>query len=100
MVKLYALFLKAEPPEELVQHVETVLVPLLKQVQDLRHLAVTRIDGAPLGEAKYSLVIELDFESRKAMDAALASKEGKAVARDLLKFAGDRVTLMIGESLV
>ena len=100
MVKLYALFLKPEPPEDFVQHVETVLAPLLKQVQDLRHLAVTRIDGAPLGEAKYSLVIELGFESRKAMDSALASKEGKAVARDLLKYAGDRVTLMIGESLI
>jgi uncharacterized protein (TIGR02118 family) len=100
MVKLFALFLKLEPPEDFTQHVETVLLPLLKQVQDLRHLAVTRIDGAPLGEAKYSLVVELGFENRKAMDAALASKEGKAVARDILKFAGDRVTLMIGDSLV
>jgi len=100
MVRLYALFLKPEPPEDFAQHVETVLVPLLKQVQDIRHLAVTRIDGAPLGEAKYSLVVELGFESRKKMDAALASKEGKAVARDLLKFAGDRVTLMIGDALV
>ena len=100
MVKLYALFLKPESPDDFTRHVETVLVPLLKQVEDLRHLAVTRIDGAPLGEAKYSLVVELGFESRKAMDAALASKEGKAVARDLLKSAGDRVTLMIGDALL
>jgi len=52
MVKLYALFLKSESPEDVTQHVETVLVPLLKQVRDFHHLAVTRIDGAPVGDGR------------------------------------------------
>jgi hypothetical protein len=43
-------------------------------------------------------MVELLFATRDAADAALASREGKAVARDLLAFAGPHVTLFQGET--
>ena len=38
-----------------------------------------------------------EFDSRDAMDAALASPEGKAVAKDIMSFAADLITVFHGE---
>ncbi|MDL1893831.1 EthD family reductase, partial [Sphingobacteriales bacterium CHB3] len=46
---------------------------------------------------KFHLMCEMYFDNKEAMDAALVSKEGKAVARDLMSFAADIVIVFIGE---
>jgi uncharacterized protein (TIGR02118 family) len=40
---------------------------------------------------------ELYFDDRDAMDAALASPEGRAIAHDLISFAADLVSAFHGE---
>jgi uncharacterized protein (TIGR02118 family) len=98
MTKLVALYRKRDDMVEFDKHYESIHTPLVKKYPGLRKLEITRITGAPIGESKYHLMAEMYFENREAMEAALASKEGKAVARDLMGFAADIVTVFMGES--
>lgn len=97
MIKLIALYRKSPEPAEFEQHFDKVHTPLLRKFPGLRKLEITRITGAPIGEAKFHVMAELYFDNRDAMDAALASSEGKAVAKDILSFAADLITVFHGE---
>lgn len=97
MTKLIALYKRPANVEEFDKHYAEIHTPLVKQYPGLRKLEITKITGAPIGEAKFHLMCEMYFDSKDAMDAALASKEGKAVARDLMSFAADIVVVFIGE---
>ncbi|MEW6509967.1 MAG: EthD family reductase [Bacteroidota bacterium] len=97
MVKLIALYRKPGDPAEFDNHYFGVHLPLVQKYPGLRKVEVTRVTGAPIGEAKYHLVAEMYFDSKDAMDAALASAEGKAVTRDILSFAADVITVFHGE---
>jgi len=100
MITLYALFRKPEDQEAFDTHFNESLVPLLKNVPGLKGFQVTRITGAALGESKYHVVAQLLFENRRAMDEALAAKEGKAVVRDIMSFAADLITVFFGEQTI
>ncbi|RPH34444.1 EthD family reductase [bacterium] len=97
MVKLVALYKKPAETEEFDKHYDTVHIPLVRKYPGLRKLEVTRITGAPIGETKFHVMAEMYFDSKGALDAALTSQEGKAIARDLLSFAAPLVTVFIGE---
>ena len=97
MTKLIALYKRPSNVEEFDKHYTEVHTPLVKQYPGLRKLEITKVTGAPIGEAKFHLMCEMSFENKDTMDAALASKEGKAVARDLMSFAADIVIVFIGE---
>jgi len=97
MIKLIALFRKREDMAEFDTHYANVHTPLVQKYPGLRKLEITRITGAPIGETKFHLMAEMYFDTKEAMDAALASPEGKAVARDLMNFAADIVTVFFGE---
>jgi uncharacterized protein (TIGR02118 family) len=43
------------------------------------------------------VMAEMYFDSKDAMETALASKEEKAVARDLMGFAANIVTIFYGD---
>ena len=97
MTKLVALYRKAADPAEFDKHYFDIHTPLVKKYPGLRKLEITHVTGAPIGETKFHLMCEMYFDTKDAMDAALASPEGKAVARDLMSFAADVVTVFIGE---
>jgi uncharacterized protein (TIGR02118 family) len=97
MTKLIALFRRPEDEEDFDRHYFETHIPLVKKFPGLRKLEVTRVTGAPIGEAKFHLVAEMFFDDKDAMDASLASPEGKAVARDILSFAADVITVFHGE---
>jgi uncharacterized protein (TIGR02118 family) len=99
MINLYALFRKPDDPESFDTRFNTTLVPLLHKVPGLRGLQLTRINGAAMGESPYHIVAQLSFDNRRAMDEALASKEGKSVVRDIMSFAADLVTVFFGEQI-
>ncbi|MBI4534859.1 MAG: EthD family reductase [Ignavibacteriae bacterium] len=98
MTKLIALYRKSSDPAAFDKHYNTVHTPLVKRYPGLRKLEITRITGAPIGETKFHLMAEMYFDSKDAMDAALASPEGRAVAKDLMSFAADVVTVFFGET--
>ncbi len=97
MTKLIALYRKPADPAEFDKHYFEIHTPLVKKYPGLRKLEITKVTGAPIGEAKFHILCEMSFDSKNAMDAALSSSEGKAVARDLMSFAADVVTVFIGE---
>lgn len=97
MVKLVALFRKSESMGEFDSTFRGKIVPLLRQVPGLQRIEVTKITGAAYGESKYHVMAELYFADRPALDAAMASREGKAVARELLQFAAEVSSLFHGE---
>jgi len=98
MIKLVALFKKPPDPEVFDQHFQNVHLPLVRNVPGLRKLEILRVKGAPIGESPYHVMAELTFDSRDAMDAAFATPEGRAVARDLVGFAAKVVTVFHGEA--
>jgi len=98
MIKLIALFRNPPDAAEFDRHYFEVHIPLVRKFPGLKKLEVTRVTGAPIGEAKFHLMAEMYFETRDAMDAALASGEGKAVARDIMSFAAEVITVFHGET--
>jgi uncharacterized protein (TIGR02118 family) len=98
MTKLIALYRKPADPVEFDKHYFEVHTPLVKKYPGLRKLEITRVTGAPIGETKFHILCEMYFDNKDAMDAALSSTEGKAVARDLMSFAAEYVTVFVGES--
>ena len=97
MTKLIALYKKPSDPIGFDKHYDEVHTPLVKKYPGLRKLEITRITGAPIGEPRFHLMVEMYFDNKESMDASLASPEGKAVARDLMSFAADVVTVFYGE---
>lgn len=97
MAKLIALYRTPADPEEFDRHFFSVHIPLVRNFPGLRNLNITRITGAPIGEAKFHLMAEMEFDSRDAVDLALSSPAGKAVTRDILSFAADVITVFHGE---
>lgn len=97
MVKLVALYRTPDDVAAFDKHYDEVHTPLVRKYPGLRSLEVTRVTGAPIGDSKYHLLAELSWDDRATMDAALASPEGKAVARDLMSFAAQYAIVFFGE---
>jgi uncharacterized protein (TIGR02118 family) len=97
MTKLIALYRKPSDVAEFDKHYFEIHTPLVKQYPNLRRLEITKVTGAPIGETKFHIMCEMYWDNKDAMDAALASKEGKIVARDLMSFAAEVVTIFHGE---
>jgi uncharacterized protein (TIGR02118 family) len=97
MTKLIALYKKPADPAEFDRHYNNTHTALVKKYPGLRKLEITRITGAPIGEPRFYLMAEMSFDNKASMDSAMASPEGKAVARDLMSFAADIVTVFYGE---
>ncbi len=98
MIKLIALYRNPSDTAEFDKHYFEVHIPLIRKFPGLRKLEVTRVTGAPIGEAKFHLMAEMYFDTKDGMDTALASPEGKAVTRDIMSFAADVITVFYGEA--
>ncbi|HEV8538873.1 MAG TPA: EthD family reductase [Bacteroidota bacterium] len=97
MVKLVALYRKPPDVPGFDKHYFDIHLPLIRKTPGLRRLEVTRITGAPLGDAKYHVMAEMYYDSIDAMNAANASAEGRAAGKDLMGFAADVVILFFGD---
>ena len=96
MAKLIALYKTPADPAAFDRYYYDVHVPIAKKVPGLRNYEVTRGPIVTLeGLAPYHLIAVLTFDSVNAIQAALASEEGKATAADLGRFAGAGVDIYI-----
>ncbi|KAB2337696.1 EthD family reductase [Cytobacillus depressus] len=99
MAKLIALYKHPENKEAFDKHYFETHVPLTEKIPGLRKMEVTRIIGSPMGgKGKYYLMCEMYYDSLEALQSAMRTDEGKASGKDAMKFAGDLITLMIGEA--
>jgi len=100
MVKLIALYKHPQDKEAFDKHYFEVHAPLTAKIPGLRKMEVTRVVGSPMGgEGKYYLMCEMYYDDHEALKAGMKSAEGRASGKDVMSFAGDLVTLMIGEEL-
>jgi uncharacterized protein (TIGR02118 family) len=97
MVKLIALYKPPSDTKAFDEHYHGVHLPLVRKTPGLRKVELTRITGAPIGDSSWYLMAEMYYDSMEAMNAANASVEGRAAARDLMSFAAGVVTLFFGE---
>jgi uncharacterized protein (TIGR02118 family) len=97
MVKLIALYKKPEDTAAFDEHYNNVHTPLALKIPGLQKLEVTRIVGTPQGPSEYYLMAELCFPDQDTFNLAMRSDENKAAGKDLMGFAGNLVTFMVGE---
>ena len=98
MIKLIALYKKPADVEAFEEHYANVHLPLVEKVPGLRKTELSRITGAPRGEAPFYLMVEMYFDDMDAYSRAMASEENKAAGRDLMSFAKDIVIMMIADA--
>jgi uncharacterized protein (TIGR02118 family) len=97
MVKLIALYRKPDDPAEFDRQYFETHVPLALKMPGLVRCEIARVTGAPAGEPPYYMVAELYFQDMAALNAAMASPEGKAAAKNLMSFAAKVVTMCFAE---
>jgi uncharacterized protein (TIGR02118 family) len=97
MVKLVALYRTPDDVAAFDKHYDEVHTPLVRKYPGLKRLEVTRVTGAPIGDSKYHILAEMSWDTKEAMESALVSPEGRAVARDLMSFAAQYVTVFFGD---
>ena len=99
MAKVYALYKTPTDPAAFDRYYFDRHVPLAKTIPGLLSYEVTRGPIAAMsGATPYYLIATLAFESRAAIDAALASTQGRATAGDLGNFATGGVDVLITET--
>ncbi len=94
-----ALYKQPEDQAAFDEHYFNVHVPITTKIPGLRKMEVTKIVGSPMGKTGYYLLCEMYYDSHEALKAAMKTEESKASGKDLMSFAGDLVTLLIGEEV-
>lgn len=98
MAKLIALYKHPEDREAFDQHYFEVHAPITEKIPGLREMRVTKFSTTPMGtDSPYYLMCEMIYDSMEDLKNGMRSAEGKASGKDLMSFAGNLVTLMIGE---
>ncbi|MFD1739766.1 EthD family reductase [Bacillus salitolerans] len=100
MVKLIALYKHPEDKAAFDEHYFNTHMPITSKIPGLQKSVVTKVVGSPMGgEGKYYLMCEMFYDSHDALKEAMKTDEARASGKDLMKFAGELVTLMIGEEV-
>ncbi len=97
MVKLIALYKKPEDVASFEDNYFNSHIPLASKMPGLKKVEISKVNGAPGGEAEYYLMAELYFEDMDSLKAAMSSPEGKAAAKNLMGFAKDIVSMMFAD---
>lgn len=99
MAKVIALYEQPEDKEKFDAHYFNTHTPITKKIPGLRDMKVTKIIGSPAGKSPYYLLCEMVYDDLESLQKAMQTDEGKASGKDVMQFAGDIVTLMIGEEV-
>ncbi|MEK4027907.1 MULTISPECIES: EthD family reductase [Bacillaceae] len=101
MAKVVALYKQPKDKETFDEHYFNVHGPITAKIPGLREMKVTKFNKSVMtgGEAEYYLMCEMIYDSMEDLKNGMRSDEGKASGKDLMGFAGDLVTLMIGEEV-
>ena len=93
MYKLIAIYKKPQDMEKFESHYKDNHTPLVRKVPGLKEIRLNRVTGTPGGESDLHLIAELCFETKDDFKAAMKSEENMAAGKDLMKFAGDIVSV-------
>ena len=79
------IFLKKTNDEEVINHFKNFLVKYFSKLIG-KYLAIGSVESNPLLEIKYSLFVELEFESKEKWEKLIGSEAGEELEKDLLEF--------------
>jgi len=100
MIKMIALYKHPQDKEKFDEYYFNTHGPLTEKIPGLVKMDVTKITGSPMGgEGKYYMMAEMYYEDMASFKAAMKTEEAKASGKDAMSFAGDLITLMIGEEV-
>ena len=103
MYTLTAIYRAPENKEEFDKHYNEQHTPLVKQMEGIRRIEMTRVDKmlSPANETLSNtphLVCTMYFDSAEALNNAMKSPGGRAAAKDLMSFAGPLVSMITGQT--
>jgi uncharacterized protein (TIGR02118 family) len=94
MHKLVALYHPPADPPHFVKHLVEVHLPIVRGFPGLLSLRYGVDVDSPSGAVPFAAVVECEFESEAAMQAALSSSAGLAAAADVPNYAAAGVTIL------
>ncbi|HJU90982.1 MAG TPA: EthD family reductase [Gemmatimonadaceae bacterium] len=99
MTRLLVLYPQPTDANEFERRYKKEHAPMVRdKMPGLRKFSAGRVVGAPGGPAPFARVAELQFDSRKALDSALASSDGQSVVSHALEIStGGPMTVLIIE---
>ena len=97
MVKLVAMYKTPSDIEMFEKHYFENHMPLVEKIPGLIKSEVSKLKVLPGTESDYYMMAEMYYEDMDAFNAAMASPEGKASARDLVNFAKNMVDFYLGK---
>ncbi|MEP6943982.1 MAG: EthD family reductase [Betaproteobacteria bacterium] len=99
MAKVYALYRAPTDAAAFERYYFDKHIPLAKTIPGLRNYEITRRPLAAMaGASPYYMIATLSFDSRAAIDTALVSPQGQAIAADLANFASGGVDVLIADT--
>lgn len=98
MVRLLVLYGHPKDPGAFDRYYDEIHIPLARRMQGLAKWTIGKVLGTPDGTpSDYYYVADLYAESREAIDAILATPEGKAAVEDVPNYADGGVTFLYTE---
>jgi uncharacterized protein (TIGR02118 family) len=92
--KLLVLYPPPDDPEHFRSYYVNTHIPLVEKLPGLRRARYSMDVRGLGGESPYFCVGEFEFDSAKALEAALNSEEGKATVGDVPNYATGGITLL------
>ncbi|HMQ80271.1 MAG TPA: EthD family reductase [Ignavibacteria bacterium] len=97
MIKLVAMYKTPSDVEMFEKHYFEKHMPLVEKIPGLLKSEVSKLKDLPGTETRYYMMTEMYYDDMDSFNAAMASPEGKASARDLVNFAKDNVDFFLGK---
>jgi len=96
MARMLVIYRTPKDVEAFDRHYFEIHVPLAKKIPGLRRYEISRgAVATPAGPSAYHLVAILHFDDLQAIQAAFASPEGLAAAKDVQTFATGGVEMIL-----
>ena len=97
MHRLTVLYGHPDDPAEFDRYYREVHIPLARKMRGLTGWTIGKPSAPDGSPGPYYMVATLYAESRSAMDAVLASPEGKAASADVPRFATGGATFLAND---
>jgi uncharacterized protein (TIGR02118 family) len=95
MTRLLVLYGHPKDPAAFDKYYHEVHVPIARKMKGLKKWTIGKATGTPDGKpSPYYYIADLYADSRAAMEAILATPEGRAAVEDVPKFASGGVTFV------
>ncbi len=97
MIKLVAMYKTPADIEMFEKHYFEKHMPIVEKIPGLLRSEVSKLKILPGTDSNYYMMTEMYYEDMDSFNAAMATPEGKASARDIVNFAKDNVDFFIGK---